>query len=160
MIFYNAHCYGTVKRGAGEEEATLEVMIKCQGKTAGTVDPQYRAMRAQCIMGDVMSGRQMVFYIKVLKWAVLSNRWKMKMCATRQLVWTHPTIKLRFPCVLCFGDEGLLTCLSLHSSLQQGAGHQLHLRGAAAVDVPQGVGSQVGHQQFRAPVQQVEHVLS
>lgn len=49
--------------------------------------------------------------------------------------------------------------LSLHSSLQQGAGHQLHLRGVAAVDGPQGVGSQVGQQQFRAPVQQVEHVL-
>lgn len=63
-------------------------------------------------------------------------------------------------CVLCFGDEGVLPCLSLHSSLQHGAGHQLHLRRAAAVDVPQGVGSQVGHQQFRAPVQQVEHVLS
>lgn len=52
--------------------------------------------------------------------------------------------------------------LSLHPGLQQGAGHQLHLGGAAAAEVPRrrAVGSQVGQQQFRAAVQQVEHVLS
>lgn len=67
-------------------------------------------------------------------------------------------------CVVCDDDDpGVCletsSCLSLHSCLQQGAGHQLYLWRVAAVDVRQGVGSQVGHQQFRAPVQQVEHVL-
>lgn len=48
---------------------------------------------------------------------------------------------------------------SLHLSLQQSAGNQLYLWGVAAVDGTQGVGSQVGQQEFRAAVQQVEHVL-
>lgn len=49
--------------------------------------------------------------------------------------------------------------LSLYSCLQQATGHQLYLWGTAAVEVPQGVCSQVGQQQFRVAVQQVEHVL-
>lgn len=62
-------------------------------------------------------------------------------------------------CVV-FDELGLTySQLSLYSRLQQTAGNQLHLWGAAAVEVPQRVCSQVGQQQLRAAVQQVEHVF-
>lgn len=49
--------------------------------------------------------------------------------------------------------------LSLHLCPQQTTGNQLHLWGTAAIAVPQEVRSQVSQQQFRAAVQQVEHIL-
>lgn len=57
---FTYYCYGfetcaamAQRIGSGEEEAILEKTIKCEGKVQLILT--YRAMRAQSMMGDVMS---------------------------------------------------------------------------------------------------------
>ena len=142
-------------------------------QTTGTVciDPQQWERTAWWEMWWVDFRPLWHFYIKVFEWVFgltsfmhqAGEESSHSNLPTGSLVWLHPWITAEISMRVVFYDPrsvwGMSSHFSLHLCLQQGTGHQLYLWRVAAVDGTQGVGSQVGQQQFRAPVQQVEHVF-
>jgi len=142
-----------VKHGWGGG-AALEIMITCEGKLVQLILKQWELWCVAPRWSRVLHlGPWMSRFMENKVWQLVQIH----------LTQEEPLCVCVCVCVcVCCDDPGPSGCrfpASLHSGLQLAAGHQLHLLGAAAVDLLQGVGSQVGHQQLGAPVQQVEHVL-